>query len=111
MPSCGYVRLRLLVDLDRAAKLLWDRVPDPPPTRAKPAKSWKLLKPGQHLALTKPMAVANHWLDTGTVVKVVSVDTQSAELTVVHTDTKFLWTNPDWKSQFERVRKPKKAKQ
>ena len=92
---------------NQAAAALWVAIPDAPPPRAKPAKSWKLLRPNQRLALTDTITLTNRTLTVGTEVTVASVDSLSAELRL-DDGTHFLWTNPEWKAHFERVRKRKK---
>ena len=94
------------MSVNQAAAALWAPIPDAPPPRAKPAKSWKLLRPGQRLALLDTITLTDRTLPVGTEVTGASVDSLSAELRL-DDGTHFLWTNPEWKAHFGRVRKRK----
>lgn len=96
--------------LNEAAAALWAPVPEPPVPEAKPAKSYRQLRPNQYLSSLDTILLGRRSYPKGTLFQVTSVDSLSAELVLVANPTeRLLWTRPEWKDHFERARRPKKA--
>lgn len=106
-------------DLQRAARLLWERVPEPyrpPPT---PQQSWRTLRAGALLELREPWFDGRQRWPAGTRFVVEDPTSEGVKLRAQLTGPteaatfSTSWTHPDWQSTFARVRQsraPKKTK-
>ena len=98
--------------LTTVAKRLRRTIPAPREEPAKPQDSWHLLKAGQRLRSKVPItSLTGAKIGDGVLFEVMSCSNKGALMKPLGEDTEalglVLWSDPEWRTSFERTRRPK----
>ena len=100
----------MTTDITTIARRMSKVIPKPKKKLAKPALSWRQLKPQQYLTNTRGLRFDKRIVSAGTMWYVVAVTSTGAELQTISVNPmKYTWTVPSWKNYFARARKPSQS--
>jgi hypothetical protein len=107
-------------NLEKAAQLLWARIPTPRRPAPIPQKSWRTLSAGRVLALRQPwFDGARRWPagsrfevaePTNMGISLRPLLTGPSEPSILSAMESISWSDPDWKATFELVKRPARPK-
>jgi len=94
---------------EKAAAMLWAKVPAPAKKKAKAQKTWKTLELGREVALISTWFDGQKFWEPGAVFKITEVTNLGVELVSQENGKVLNWTR-EWKGTFKKVAKRRATK-